>query len=45
MLRNGILAGEWVMGSPIIVTVWLFVSATLFAMFGKHTVTLLEAAR
>jgi len=44
VLRNGIMDGVWIMGSPIIVTVWLFVSAVLFAMFGKHTVTLLEPA-
>ncbi len=31
------------MGSPVIVTVWLFVSVGLFAMFGKHILTLLKA--
>ncbi len=43
VLKNGISDDYWIMGSPIIVTIWLFVSAGLFAMFGKYIVTLLEA--
>ena len=42
MLKNGILADYWIMGSPILVTMWLFVSATVFAIFGKNIVTILK---
>lgn len=42
VLKNGILDTDWVLGSPVIVTAWLFVSAGLFAVFGKDIVTLLE---
>lgn len=45
VLRNGILAEDWVLGSPMIVTVWLLVSAALFAMFAKHIPTLLQPAQ
>lgn len=42
LLKNGILSATWIMGSPMIVTVWLLVSAGLFLTFGKHIVTLLK---
>jgi hypothetical protein len=44
ILKNGILDDYWIMGSPIIVTAWLFVSAGVFAIFGNHTVRLLIAS-
>jgi len=42
LLKNGILSDDWIMGSPIIVTVWLFVCAGLLATFGKHIPSLLK---
>jgi hypothetical protein len=44
ILKNGILDDYWIMGSPIIVTVWLSVSAAVFAIFAKHITTLLKPA-
>lgn len=44
VLKNGILDDYWIMGSPIIVTVWLFASTAVFAIFGKHIATLLKAS-
>lgn len=41
VLKNGILNDDWLLGSPIIVTAWLFFSAGVFAVFGKDIVTLL----
>jgi hypothetical protein len=43
VLKNGILDEEWIMGSPLIVTLWLFAAMGLFALFGRHTVTFLKA--
>jgi hypothetical protein len=44
VLRNGVLADAGILGSPMIVTLWLTVSAGLFAMFAAHIPTLLQPA-
>ena len=43
VLKNGILDDYWILGSPIIVTLWLFVSAGVFLILRKHVATLLTA--
>jgi hypothetical protein len=42
VLRNGILDDYWILGSPILATGWLFVSAGTFVAFRRHIVTLLR---
>lgn len=42
LLRNGILAEYWILGSPTIVTIWMFVTIALVAIFGRHASTLLQ---
>lgn len=44
VLKNGILDDYWIMGSPLIVTLWLFVSMAMVVMFRKHIPTLLKPA-
>lgn len=45
VLRSGILRDAWIMGSPMIVTVWLFTTAGAFAIFGRHLPTLLRSTQ
>ena len=42
ILKNGILNDYWILGSPMLVTFWLFFCLGLFAIFAKHLVTLLQ---
>ena len=42
LLRNGVLSNTWIMGSPMLVSVWLFVVLGLLVLFGKHLGTLLS---
>jgi len=42
VLKNGILADYWIMGSPKIVSLWLFTITTLLVVFGRNTSTLLK---
>lgn len=42
ILRNGILADVWIMGSPKIVSIWLFIITAGVAIFGRHASTLLR---
>ena len=42
LLKNGILDDYWILGSPMLVTVWLFVVIGLLVLFGKHLGTLLK---
>jgi hypothetical protein len=44
MLRKGVLSHEWIMGSPMLVSVWLLVVMGLLVLFGKHLATLLREA-
>ncbi len=44
LLKNGVLSERWIMGSPIIVTVWLVVNTGLLVLFGRHIATLLKPA-
>ena len=41
MLKNGVLAESWILGSPMLVTAWLFVVIGLLAVFGRRLGTLL----
>jgi len=42
LLRNGVLSQYWIMGSPVLVSVWLFVVVGLLAIFGRYLGTLLK---
>lgn len=42
VLRKGLLDEDWIMGSPVIVTIWLLVSTLLLVIYGKHIATLLR---
>lgn len=42
LLKNGVLSDTWILGSPMLVTVWLFVVIGLLALFGRHLGTLLR---
>lgn len=44
ILRKGILDEPWIMGSPLLVTLWLFVVVALLGVFGRHIPTLLQAS-
>jgi hypothetical protein len=45
VLQNGVLRDSWIMGSPMIVTAWLFTTAGAFAIFGRHLPTLLKSTQ
>lgn len=42
VLRKGILDEPWIMGSPMLVTLWLFVVIALLVIFGRQLTTLLK---
>lgn len=42
LLKNGVLAEYWILGSPMLVSVWLFVVLGLLVLFGRHLGTLLR---
>ena len=42
VLNNGILAEYWIMGSPKIVSLWLFTVTALLLIFGRQVSTLLK---
>jgi hypothetical protein len=44
VLKRGFLDDTWVLGSPLVVTAWLLVSATVLAVFAKDLTTLLQPA-
>jgi len=42
VLKNGILGDTWIMGSPMLVSVWLSVVLGVLLVFGRHLGSLLE---
>jgi hypothetical protein len=44
VLQRGILDETWIMGSPMLVSLWLLVCAVVFAAFARQLPTLLEPA-
>lgn len=45
VLGNGILADDWVLGSPMIVTLWVLTCVAVVIVFGRHLGTLLTGQR
>lgn len=44
LLRNGVLAETWIMGSPMLVSVWFFALVAVLILFGRQLATLLAEA-
>lgn len=44
LLRAGVLDSYWILGSPVLVTLWLFLSVAVFLAFAPHLLTLLQPA-
>jgi hypothetical protein len=42
LLGNGVLTEYWMLGSPMLITLWLMVCVTVFAILGPSITTLLE---
>lgn len=36
LLRNGVMSDYWILGSPMLVSVWLFVVLGMLLVFGRH---------
>lgn len=44
LLENGVLNEYWILGSPILITVWLLICISIGVLFGKSLTTLLQPA-
>lgn len=42
LLRNGVLDETWILGSPMLVSVWFFAVVAVIILFGRHLATLLK---
>lgn len=45
LLGNGVLKQDWILGSPMLVTVWLMFCVTVCVIFGRSLTTLLQPAK
>ena len=42
LLKNGVLADYWILGSPVLVTLWLILSLFVFTVFSSSILTILQ---